>query len=102
MGSGTRLKIAEAFSRKCPLVSTSLGAYGYQVQHGRELLLADAATDFAAACVKVIREPAFATAMAERAWSAFVSQWTWDAIQPRIHAAAEAALRLRDEKGNDL
>lgn len=93
LGSGTRLKIAEAFSRMCPVVSTSVGAYGYPVASGRELLLADAATDFSAACIKLLREPGFATAMAERAWAAFLSQWTWDAIQPRIHAAAVAGLR---------
>ena len=38
-GAGTRVKIADAFSRKCPVVSTKLGAYGYDVQSGRELSL---------------------------------------------------------------
>lgn len=31
VGGGTRVKIAEAFSRKCPVVATSLGAFGYKV-----------------------------------------------------------------------
>ena len=38
LGGGTRVKIADAFSRKCPVVSTRLGAYGYDVQTGRELI----------------------------------------------------------------
>lgn len=29
IGAGTRGKVAQAFSQKCPIVSTSLGAYGY-------------------------------------------------------------------------
>ena len=91
-GAGTRVKIADGFSRKCPVVSTSLGAYGYEVRDGRELLLADTVEDFANACVRMIREPAEATAMAERAWQQFLEKWTWDAIRPRVWAAAEDCL----------
>jgi glycosyltransferase involved in cell wall biosynthesis len=93
LGAGTRVKIAEAFSRKCPVVSTSLGAYGYDVADGRELLLADTAEAFASACVRVIHQPSEAAAMAETAWHQFLEKWTWDAIQPRVWAAAEECLR---------
>lgn len=92
-GAGTRVKIAEGFSRKCPIVSTSLGAFGYDAQDGRELFLADSATDFANACVRVIRDPQAAAAMAERGWEEFLGKWTWDAIRPRVVAAAEDCLR---------
>jgi glycosyltransferase involved in cell wall biosynthesis len=93
-GAGTRVKIADAFSRKCPVVSTKLGAYGYDVQSGRELLLADKPNDFAQACVSLIRERTAASAMADRAYAAFLQNWTWDAIAPRVWAAAEDALAL--------
>jgi glycosyltransferase involved in cell wall biosynthesis len=93
-GAGTRVKIADAFSRKSPVVSTHLGAHGYDVKDGRELLLADHPKDFADACVSVIRDRAAATAMAERAYAAFLEKWTWDAIAPRVWAAAEDALAL--------
>lgn len=93
-GAGTRVKIADAFSRKCPVVSTRLGAYGYDVKHGRELLLADDPKDFADACVSLVRDRAAASAMAERAYAAFLEKWTWDAIAPRVWAAVEDALAL--------
>ena len=93
IGAGTRVKIADAFSRKCPLVSTSFGALGYDVRDGRELLLADNPRAFAAACISLILDPVAATAMAERAYNAFLEKWTWDAIAPRIWAAAEDCLR---------
>jgi len=93
-GAGTRVKIADAFSRKCPVVSTHLGAYGYDVRSGRELLLADKPDDFAKACVSLIRDRTAASAMADRAYAAFLQNWTWDAIAPRVWAAAEDALRL--------
>jgi glycosyltransferase involved in cell wall biosynthesis len=92
-GGGTRVKVADAFSRKCPVVSTRLGAFGYDVKHGRELLLADDPAAFAAACLSLIRHPANAAHMVERAYHAFLEKWTWDAIAPRIWAAAEDCLR---------
>ena len=93
-GGGTRVKIAEGFSRKCPIVSTSVGAYGYEIKNGRELFLADSAEDFSDACVKVIQEPGAAGAMANRAWLQFLEKWTWEAIQPRVWETAEDCLRL--------
>lgn len=93
VGGGTRVKIAYAFSQKCPVVSTSLGAYGYQVQNGRELYLADSAEAFADACVAIIRNPQIAARMAELAWSEYLEKWTWDAIYPRVWAAVEDCMR---------
>ncbi|MBV9492262.1 MAG: glycosyltransferase family 4 protein [Verrucomicrobia bacterium] len=94
LGAGTRVKVAEAFSRKCPLISTRLGAYGYDVVDGRELRLADTPSAFVQACVQLLRDPVQATAMAERAWKAFLEKWTWDAIAPRVWAAADHCLQL--------
>ena len=93
VGAGTRIKIAHGFSQKCPIVSTSFGAYGYEVADGRELYLADSAEAFSDACIKAIREPEETAQMAERAWSKFLENWTWDAIRPQVWAAAEDCLR---------
>lgn len=93
VGGGTRVKIACGFSQKCPIVSTSLGAYGYDVKSGRELYLANSAEAFTDACVAVIQDPEMATQMAARAWSAYLARWTWEAIYPSIWAAVEDCLR---------
>jgi polysaccharide biosynthesis protein PslH len=95
LGSGTRLKVAEALSRKCPLISTRFGALGYSVADGKEAFLADAPEAFANACIRVIREPSQAAAMADRAWCRYLYSWTWDAIAPRVWSAAEHCLRLQ-------
>jgi polysaccharide biosynthesis protein PslH len=92
-GGGTRVKVAEALSRKCPLVSTRLGAFGYDLVDGKEILFGDTPQAFASACVRAIREPAEATARAERAWNRFLENWTCDALAPRVWAAAEYCLR---------
>jgi glycosyltransferase involved in cell wall biosynthesis len=92
-GGGTRIKIAHGFSRKCPVVSTTFGAYGYDVADGCELCLADTPEEFARACIRMIREPESAAQMAGRAWQRFLENWTWDAIRPCVRAAAEDCLR---------
>jgi glycosyltransferase involved in cell wall biosynthesis len=94
LGGGTRIKIAEAFSRKCPVVSTTFGAFGYDVSHGKQLLLADQATEFSRACVELSGNPASGSALAQRAWVDFLEKWTWDAIAPKVWSAAEDCLRL--------
>jgi glycosyltransferase involved in cell wall biosynthesis len=100
VGAGTRGKIAYAFSTKCPVVSTSLGAHGYDVRDGEGLLIADSADSFADACVRLLRDRSFGDSIAERAWQRFVTTWTWAAIQPRIQAAAEECIRLSDRQQN--
>src|SRR5437867_8651310 len=93
LGAGTRIKIALGFSRKCPIVSTSPGAYGYDIRDGEEMFLADGPEAFAGACVRQIQRPKEAVKMAERAYRKFLENWTWEAIQPRIWTAAEDCLR---------
>jgi glycosyltransferase involved in cell wall biosynthesis len=98
IGGGTRVKVAQAFSQKCPLVSTSLGAYGYAPVDGHNMYLADSAEAFSAACIRAIREPKNTADMAERAWHEFLEKWTWNAIYPAVWATAEDCLRknMRD------
>lgn len=40
-GSGTRLKVLEAFAMGVPTVSTTVGAEGIEYRHGRDILIAD-------------------------------------------------------------
>ena len=45
VGGGTRLKIYEAMAMEKPVISTTVGAEGFPVRDGRELLLADKPED---------------------------------------------------------
>lgn len=92
LGSGTRLKVGEAFSRKCPLVSTPFGALGYDIRNGQEAFLEQDALAFAGACLHVLQKPNEARLMAERAWDRFLEKWTWERIAPRVWCAAENCL----------
>jgi glycosyltransferase involved in cell wall biosynthesis len=95
LGAGTRVKIAQAFSLKCPVVSTTYGAYGYDTDgSGCHLLLADTPKTFAEACLRIMRDPIQAGKMANQAWEQFLQKWTWSSIAPRVWSAAEECLRL--------
>lgn len=103
VGGGTRVKIATAFSYGCPVVSTTWGAYGYEVSNGREILLSDTAEAFADDCRRLLEDEMFANELAQNAAEAFNRNWTWDAIAPRVEQAVQRALsdgrrKTRDEK----
>jgi glycosyltransferase involved in cell wall biosynthesis len=49
-GGGTRLKVIEALARGVPLVSTSFGIEGIDVDPGRDVLVADDPATFASTC----------------------------------------------------
>ena len=89
---GTRLKILEAFSRMCPVVSTSVGAFGLEVADERELLLSDSPGLFAEACVKLLSSAAIGEKLAQRGWSLFNKQYAWDCIGPRVEKIVAQSL----------
>ncbi|HWH61571.1 MAG TPA: glycosyltransferase family 4 protein [Terriglobales bacterium] len=98
-GAGTRVKIAQALSAKCPIVSTVFGALGYDTGCGHGIILGDSAEAFAGACLRLIRDPGEAARLAELGWAAFLRKWTWDAIRPLVREAAQECLKL---SGPDL
>jgi glycosyltransferase involved in cell wall biosynthesis len=57
-GSGTRLKILEAWAMGKAIVSTTLGAEGLPVKHGENILLADQPNDFATAVSTILHDTA--------------------------------------------
>jgi polysaccharide biosynthesis protein PslH len=54
VGGGSRLKILEAMAAGIPVVSTTLGAEGLTVQHGKNILIADTNEQLAEAIVSVV------------------------------------------------
>ncbi|RLC91060.1 MAG: glycosyl transferase family 1 [Chloroflexi bacterium] len=86
MGGGTRLKLLEAMAMGRPVVATRLGAEGFPVTHGREMLLADTPFDFAAEVVGLLRAPEQGAELG-RAGRAFVEErYDWRVIVPKVEA----------------
>jgi polysaccharide biosynthesis protein PslH len=83
MGGGTRFKLLEALALIAPCVSTTLGAEGFEVTSGHELVLADEAAAFARATVKLIRRPEQGRALGV-AGRLFAEKYDWSLIVPQL------------------
>lgn len=92
MGAGTRVKVAEGFARRCPVVATSMGAFGYGVENGREILLADRADEFASACIRLLKDPELREALSGRAYKRFLGEWTWNSFESTIGQVVQECL----------
>jgi glycosyltransferase involved in cell wall biosynthesis len=55
-GGGMRIKVLEAMALAKPVVATTLGAGGIDVENGRDILIADDVTTFADGVVRLLRE----------------------------------------------
>jgi polysaccharide biosynthesis protein PslH len=94
IGSGTRLKILESFAHRVPVVSTSLGADGLDVQDGVHLLLADDAETFATACQRLLRDSDLRKRLVDAAEELYLQRYEWsaakDQLQQLVRDVAEA------------
>ncbi len=84
-GSGTRIKILEAFRYGVPVVSTSIGAAGLDVQHGVHLLIADTPEEFSAACLRLLEDDALAATLAQNAFAWLRATHSLDRARPVLH-----------------
>lgn len=64
-GSGTRIKILEAWSARVPVVATSLAVEGLPARHGENLFIAETPVEFAAALQRLYTDPALRERLAD-------------------------------------
>jgi glycosyltransferase involved in cell wall biosynthesis len=94
-GGGTRIKILDAFSKMCPVVSTSIGAHGIAGVHDEHFLLADEPKRFADICLQLTAQPDTARRLAESAWQLFNEKYNWDVIGRSIRSIVEKMMEKR-------
>jgi glycosyltransferase involved in cell wall biosynthesis len=86
MGAGARLKVTEALAMGKAIVSTTLGCEGHPVEPGKHALIADDPAAFAAAVVRVLRDPALGAALGGRARALAVESYGWPVLLQRLEA----------------
>lgn len=89
VGGGTRLKILEAFSKRIPVISTRLGAYGIEAEHGRHLLLADEPLIFAEQCLRLIRDRKMSEDLTSNAYQLYSANYTWEKVSKKVEKIIE-------------
>jgi polysaccharide biosynthesis protein PslH len=89
IGGGTRLKIYEAMATAKAVVSTTVGAEGLDVHHGRDILLADDASSFAHSVIMLLRDPEHRRRY-EKAAAETAARYDWPAIGERFSEILQA------------
>ena len=78
-GSGIKNKVLEAMAMARPVIATTLGMEALEVTNWRELVIADQAAEFAAAVVKLLRDPAERKRIGAAGRDLVMRRYTWDA-----------------------
>jgi polysaccharide biosynthesis protein PslH len=86
IGGGTRLKIVESLAMGTPVVSTTMGAQGLDLQHGHEALLADTETDFIAETIRGLRDADLREKLVREGQSTATARLSWDGLSARLRA----------------
>lgn len=92
IGGGTRLKIFEAMAMGKAVVSTSIGAEGLNLTHGRDLIIADGAESFAAGIISLLRDSDLRRNY-ERAAAAVAARYDWSVIAARFAEELQESIR---------
>jgi glycosyltransferase involved in cell wall biosynthesis len=79
-GRGQRVKLLEAFSMACPVITSSLGASGFPLRNGKEALIADTEDDFAAALRRLLSSEELRRELGNNARQMIMRDFTWERI----------------------
>jgi glycosyltransferase involved in cell wall biosynthesis len=83
-GSGTRVKIIEAWAAGVPVVSTQVGGEGLPGNPGEHLLIADQPADFARAVSSILEFPALGKTLGDNGRMLYETDLTWEAAWKRL------------------
>lgn len=86
MGGGTRLKLLEAMAMGKAVVATRLGAEGFPVENGLQLMLADTPATFTAAVLALLRSPKRRQELGQAGRRFVEEHYDWSVIVPRLEA----------------
>lgn len=85
-GSGTRLKILEAFSMKKPIVTTTIGCEGIDAVHGESAMIADEPEAFARNVVELLQNTELQRKLSANGYELARSCYDWSIIGNQIEA----------------
>jgi glycosyltransferase involved in cell wall biosynthesis len=94
-GSGTRVKILESFAHRVPVVSTTLGAEGLDVEDGVHLLIADDPEAFAAATARLLEDPGLRARLADEGEALYLDRYERRVADQGVHRLVEDVARAR-------
>lgn len=92
IGGGSRLKILEAMANSLPVVSSTIGAEGLQVQAGYHLQIADSPDGIVRAVTSWMHQPDVAAVTAAHALELVQERYSWERLAQQLETAWEKAV----------
>ncbi|WP_019908974.1 glycosyltransferase family 4 protein [Paenibacillus sp. HW567] len=83
-GSGTRLKILEAWALKTPVVSSSKGAEGLHYEHSKNIMIADDPAAFAGSVVQLLQDHERGIVLADHAYETLLAYYEAGSIREKL------------------
>ncbi len=84
IGGGSRLKILEAFSMRKPVVSTSVGAEGLEVESGRDLIIADDPHTFVSAIERLFQDSVLRERLGGEGRTLVEAKYQWEILSEKL------------------
>ncbi|MDR2439376.1 MAG: glycosyltransferase family 4 protein [Planctomycetaceae bacterium] len=100
IAGGSRLKILEALAAKIPVLSTTIGAEGLNVEHNKNIVLADDPASFANHCIELLGNPKKRTQLVQAGRQLVEEQYDWKQISPLVETAWIKTIDLFKEKSH--
>lgn len=103
LGSGTRLKILEAFASSRPVISTSKGSEGIEAEDGRHLLIRESAVEIAHAVIELWRNQELRVALCDNALELVIRRYSRESTSKLIRdSVAIASISATQRRVNYL
>jgi len=83
-GTGQRVKLLEAFSMACPVITTSIGALGFPVRDGVEALIANDRDEFVGALRKLVCSADLRAQLGQNARRMILRDFSWAKIGTQL------------------
>ncbi|MEC4686304.1 MAG: glycosyltransferase family 4 protein [Nitrospirota bacterium] len=91
-GGGTKLKILNALSLAKPVITTSVGAEGIEVEDNKHLLIADEPGLFAGKTIELLKNPEIAAKLGENGRNLMIEKYDWGIIGEKMNRVYEELL----------
>ena len=101
VGGGTRLKILNAWSMGCAVVSTSVGCEGLRARDGANIMIRDDPAAFAKAILDVERDPGLRRRLGTGARKTAEEVYSWSVIGRDMIDLYQGVISAAKERGQD-
>jgi glycosyltransferase involved in cell wall biosynthesis len=99
-GAGAKNKVLESLAVGTPVVATSLGIEGLQLEPEAEVLIADTPEEFAAQIERLVRNPNLRHSLAQQGRRRMEESYGWEVVLSKLHQLV-ASLDCKQKKQLD-